>query len=343
MIRAVGICIFALSGAAPARPALDVRLIEEGPEIDGRLDDECWKEAPALTAFKQVLPVEGAPPSEKTEVRVVYTHDTLYIAARCFDSEPDRIVVKTLSRDSEFSSDDVFKVVLDAFNRGRDGYYFSVNPAGARTDALFGSFSSFNRQWDTVWYAKARVDGKGWSAELAIPFKSLSFDPKSEVWGANFERIVRRKQETIRWTAISTAKRVTSLEDLGELRGLRNLRQGIGLQFKPYLRGKYPRIVQGCLILGKSMGLNNKELYSLKLSATFHDIGLLGVPDKLLLQEDKLTPQQRNQLLSHHIGMNGRIVSKAFPDFPEAAEGIWYHHERPDGRGPYRNRQGSET
>jgi len=103
----------------------------------------------------------------------------------------------------------------------------------------------------------------------------------------------------------------------------------------PYLRGKYSRIVQGCLILGKSMGLNNKELYSLKLSATFHDIGLLGVPDKLLLQEDKLTPQQRNQLLSHHIGMNGRIVSKAFPDFPEAAEGIWYHHERPDGRGPY--------
>ncbi len=104
----------------------------------------------------------------------------------------------------------------------------------------------------------------------------------------------------------------------------------------PYVRGKYQRVVQGCLLIGKSMGLNNKELYDLTLSATFHDIGLIGVPDEILLQEGKLTPQQRNHLLNHHIGMSGRIISKAFPDFPEAAEGIWYHHERPDGQGPYK-------
>ena len=234
--------LFNLSGSpakAAGRPTFEVRKVREGPLLDGRLNDPCWKSSAVLADFKQVIPVEGARPSERTEVRAVFTDDALYIGARCFDSEPDKVAVKTLSRDSKFDSDDVFKVVLDTFNRGRDGYYFSVNPAGARSDAIFGSFSSFNMQWDTVWDAEALVDEEGWSVEIAIPFKSLSFDPSSGAWGANFERIVRRKQEVIRWTAISAAKRVTALEDLGELKGLKGLRQGLGLQLKPYGRSTY--------------------------------------------------------------------------------------------------------
>jgi hypothetical protein len=227
------------SAPSPSRPVAEAVLVETPPKLDGRLDDPCWRNAPAITNFTQVLPVEGAPPSEATSVRVVFTRDQLYLGVRCFDSEPERILVKTLARDSMFRSDDEFKVTFDTFERRRDGYYFAVNPGGARRDALFGRFSSFNEQWDTVWNARARVDERGWVAEIAIPFKSLSFDPRQDAWGMNLERIIRRKQETVRWTGISRAKRVTALEDFGELRGLRDLRQGLGLQVKPYGRGTH--------------------------------------------------------------------------------------------------------
>ncbi len=226
-------------GEESARPTFEVQLVSEPPTLDGRLDDPCWREARLLTDFTQVLPVEGAPPSEQTEVRTVFTNDHLYVAVRCYDTSPTKIIAKTLGRDSEFASDDVIKVVFDTFNRQRGGYYFAVNPVGARTDALFGKFSDFNDQWDTVWNAKARVDEKGWVAEMAIPFKSLSFDPRGEAWGMNVERIIRRKQETVRWTGVSAARRITALEDFGELRGLHGLRQGLGLQVKPYVRTTY--------------------------------------------------------------------------------------------------------
>jgi hypothetical protein len=214
-------------------------LVDTPPKLDGRLDDPCWRSATLITNFTQVLPVEGAPPTEATAVRIVFTRDTLYLGVRCFDSNPRQILVKTMARDSLFRSEDIFKVTFDTFDRQRDGYYFAVNPAGARLDALFGKFSSFNDQWDTVWNAKARIDDQGWVAEFAIPFKSLSFDPRRDTWGLNMERVIRRKQETVRWTGLSRAKRVTAIEDFGELSGLRDLRQGLGLQVKPYVRGTY--------------------------------------------------------------------------------------------------------
>ncbi len=103
----------------------------------------------------------------------------------------------------------------------------------------------------------------------------------------------------------------------------------------PYLRGNSHRMVIASLILGRYLELNEKDLFSLKLAAAFHNIGLLGVSDVILTRKEKLTPEQRKILLNNHVGMNGRLVSKAFPDFPEAAEGIWFHHERPDGQGPH--------
>lgn len=228
-----------LAAAQPLHPGIEVKLVAQPPVIDGRLDDACWQSAPLLTDFTQVLPVEGAPPSERTEVRFVYTHDRLYVGIRCFDSDPHGIIATRMQRDANFDSDDVVRLAFDTFARKRDGYSFAVNPAGARRDALFGKFSEENVNWDTLWQAKARVDADGWTAEIAIPFKSLSFDPLAEAWGCNIERIIRRKQETVRWRALSRAKSFTALEDFGQLRGLQELRQGRGLEFRPYMRGAY--------------------------------------------------------------------------------------------------------
>ena len=192
-----------------------------------------------MTNFTQVLPVEGAPPSEHTEVRFAYTRDVLFIGIRCFDRDSAKILAKTMQRDNLFDSDDYVKIAFDTFARQRDGYFFMVNPAGARTDGIFGRFSDENRDFDALWEARARIDAQGWTAEIAIPFKSISFDPRHDFWRMNIERVIRHKEETVRWTAISTAKNMTALEEFGELRDLANLRQGLGLEFRPYILGRY--------------------------------------------------------------------------------------------------------
>jgi hypothetical protein len=225
--------------AQAPRTTFEVLPTTTAPVLDGRLDDTCWQTAPALTNFTQVLPVEGAPPSERTEVRFVFTRDQLYVGIRCFDSVPREIRATQMQRDSDFDSDDFVALAFDTFARERDGYSFAVNPVGARRDALFSKFSRENVNWDTVWNVRARVDDQGWTAEFAIPFKSLSFDPRAAAWRWNIQRVIRRKQETVRWTALSPAKSFTALEDLGELRGLHDLRQGLGLDVRPYLRGTH--------------------------------------------------------------------------------------------------------
>ncbi len=227
------------SAAMAERPAFEAQLTEQPPVIDGRLDDACWQSVPALTNFTQVLPVEGAPPSERTEVRFVFTRYQLYVGIRCFDSSPREIRATQMQRDATFDPDDYVSLAFDTFARERDGYLFAVNPAGARRDALFSKFSSQNTSWDTIWNARARVDDQGWTVEIAIPFESLSFDPRADAWHWNFQRVIRRKQETVRWTALARAKSFTALEDLGELHGLDDLRQGLGLEARPYLRGTF--------------------------------------------------------------------------------------------------------
>jgi hypothetical protein len=220
-------------------PVFEAARIEQPPVIDGRLSDACWQKVPPLTNFLQVLPVAGAPPTEDTEVRLVYTPDCLYVGIRCYDSAPGRIIAKQMRHDAWLQSDDYVKVAFDTFRQQREGYYFVVNPAGARAEGLIEDFYHSNSLWDAVWQARAQVDERGWTAELAIPFRSLCFDPGARAWGCNVERVIRRKQETVRWTAISPAKPMSSLTDFGELRGLSGLRQGLGLEFKPFTSVKY--------------------------------------------------------------------------------------------------------
>jgi hypothetical protein len=221
-------------------PALwPVTFTETAPDLDGRLDDACWAKAPAFTNFTQVLPVEGAAPSEATEVRLLFTRDYLYIGVRCFDRQPHAILARQMQHDANLRSDDYFMVALDTFNRQREGYYFMVNPAGVRVEGLIENFSVANKSWDTLWHAHARRDAQGWTAEMAIPFRSLGFDPQTNAWGCNFERCIRRNQELLRWTAVSPAKAMTTLADFGQIHGLHQLRQGRGLELRPFAGGKF--------------------------------------------------------------------------------------------------------
>jgi hypothetical protein len=227
------------------RPTLQALRVEQAPILDGHLDEPCWNSGSVLDAFTQVEPIEGIAPTERTEVRFRFTRSRLYIGIRCFDSEPNQIRATQMQHDGSLEADDLVLVAFDTFDRKRDGYFFAVNPAGARVDGLVENFYEMNRSWDTVWEAKTTIDAHGWTAEIGIPFTSFSFDPSASQWGCNVARVIRRKQETLRWTVLSVAKSATLLAEFGALQGLADIHQGLGLEVKPFMRFKVGDTVDG--------------------------------------------------------------------------------------------------
>ena len=216
---------------------------EQPPIIDGRLSDAAWERAAVLPALTQSFPNEGTPPSARTEVRLLFDADFLYIGIRAFDSEPERIIAKERQRDIAMDGDDHIAVALDPFHDLRRGYYFQVNPLGNRRDGLISPHTDLENgglqiqfEWDGIWYAEAVIDVQGWTAELAIPMKTISFDPDQTTWGFNVERVIPRKNETMRWTGATRTKQVVTMGDAGHLDGLTGLRQGLGVDVVPYAK-----------------------------------------------------------------------------------------------------------
>ncbi len=228
----------ALSGRSGSIPSFLVTATSVRPQIDGTLDDFCWQMAQSTESFTQVDPQEGAPPTERTELRVLQDQDYLYIGVRCFDRDAKRIVAAQMQNDSDVSTDDTISLVFDTFGNQRDGYLFMLTPRGAKLDALLGP-EGVRAEWDAIWEGASRMDNEGWTAEFAIPFKSLSFGPAGSPWGFNLERVIRRKREAVRWASPFKNKSVQSLADAGRLEGLSDIRKGIGIDVQPFLVGRY--------------------------------------------------------------------------------------------------------
>lgn len=214
--------------------------VRQAPVIDGNLSDPCWKKAPVARDFIQRQPNEGEPATEKTEVRVCRDRKTLFIAVRCFDSQPDKIAAKVMQRDASVKGDDYFFILLDPFRRGREGYYFRSNANGAKGEGLVNSdIQRPNMDWDTIWEAKGKVDELGWTAEFAIPFRSISFDEDSDSWGIDFGRWFARKQERTKWIGFARERQWFSIEETGRIEGMEELETGKGIDFKPYASAKF--------------------------------------------------------------------------------------------------------
>lgn len=221
--------------ALHAAPSLDLRPTGTPPRIDGIIGEAEWAGATRTDAFRMVEPTENGEVTERTECWITFDADTLYVAVRSHDSAGAAGVrAYSMQRDQDNGSDDLVRIVLDTFNRRNDGYYFALTPVGGRHDGLIQNKDQANDQWDTIWLGRTSIDAGGWSAEFAIPVKSLAFDPANDIWGFNVARAVRRKQEVMRWTGIVRNQSTISLPLLGELHGLTGLRQGRGLDFKPY-------------------------------------------------------------------------------------------------------------
>jgi hypothetical protein len=210
---------------------------ERPPVIDGRLDDEVWASVGpegVFDNFTQVEPIEGAAPSERTEVRVLFDRDNLYLGIRCYTRDPSRIVARQMARDGEFNGDDFVTVVIDTFLDRRTGYLFQVSAAGGKTDGLLEPGRQRN-DWDGIWDAKVTRDEQGWVVEMAIPAKTVSFDPEGTAWGLNVGRLIRWNRELVRWSGPSQNVRLTDMAAAGEVQDLEGLDQGWGLTLRPYV------------------------------------------------------------------------------------------------------------
>ena len=192
--------------------------METAPRIDGRVDDEIWKKAAAYDAFVQQEPNSGAPATERTEVRILYDTQNVYIGVICFDSDPAGIVASAMKRDADLNQTDSVQVLLDTFNDGQNGFIFGTNPLGIEYDGQLagegetsgfqrsqgsagstrGQISGFNPNWDAAWTVRALLTERGWEAEMAIPLKTLRYSPgEGRTWGFNVMRNIRRKNEQV--------------------------------------------------------------------------------------------------------------------------------------------------
>ncbi|NIR43745.1 MAG: carbohydrate binding family 9 domain-containing protein [Gemmatimonadetes bacterium] len=223
---------------------------EEAIRLDGSLDEPAWGRADSISGFRQREPLEGAPATERTVVRVLYDEAYLYIGVRAYDSEPGRVVARQLERDAPLGlsrfgpagADDAIELILDTFHDRRNAYYFATNPNGALVDGLITDESeSPDLNWDAVWDVRARKTGFGWSAELAIPLRSIRFRsaPGEQVWGFNVQRTVVRKNEQTLWTAWSRDNEgLHRIGRAGELTGLEGLTSRVNAYIKPYGLGE---------------------------------------------------------------------------------------------------------
>ncbi len=236
------------------RPSVTAVRLAEGERlaVDGVLDEAAWQRAVPATDFAQIDPENGAPATERTEVRVVFDRDRLYVGVHCFDSSPARLLGNQMVRDGPLSSDDRFMWVLDPYFNQRGGYFFEINPSGAMGDGLLvasggggggstglGFGLTQSRAWDGIWLARVRRHDRGWSAEIEIPFRTLNFDPNAAAWGANFQRTVRRKNEESLWTGHGRNQGLYNLTSAGRLTGIADASQGVGVDIKPYIIGTH--------------------------------------------------------------------------------------------------------
>ena len=230
-----------------ARTAEAIRA-DRAPRLDGTLNDPLWQSAKRITDFRQREPHEGEPPTEKTEVRILYTRHAVYFGIHCYDSEPSRIIATELRRDVSQELDDHFEILIDSNHSRRGAYVFEINPLGTQNDGLIveeqgdSNGGDFDRGWDGVWASEARITPDGWTATIEIPFTTLNFIHSSDVvWGLNLKRFIRRKNEEDLWSAYRRTFGITKVSEAGELRGINDIGSGRLFIVKPYGLARYDK------------------------------------------------------------------------------------------------------
>ncbi len=236
----------ALRAQAPGPPQLRAGEIQGPVVVDGQLDESSWQQAERIDGLTMVEPVEGGAPRFRTTVQVLAGPRELYFGIECEDSEPEGIVAFNVARDGSLGGEDHVRIILGTYLDGRSGYLFSVNPLGARFDALITDRGEgLNRDWDGIWEAAARRHSGGWTAEIRIPIQSLSFKQGLDRWHLNVQRRVQRLLETDRWSGATQDWNSIKTSRAGYLTGLPDFELGSGFSVRPAAVGKYSKAGPG--------------------------------------------------------------------------------------------------
>lgn len=275
---------FVLFYPRPASPGAETfappRIERAGIRIDGKLDEPVWRSVAAIPELYQLCPAEGRPPGEKTEMRLFYDREAIYLGVRCFEDDPARIVSRTLERDSQTPDQDGVAILLDTLNDHRTAYGFIVSPGGVRTDiAVTNDGESpdkppWNVEWNAFWKAAVSRDAEGWTAEMEIPFSSLRYETAdgAAVMGIILWRYLARNKEFDVFPAIPNNWRFSAYKPS---RGLDVTFTGIAgrhpLHIRPYVLGGYRRQHEpdpgGFLPASKNLATGRRSGYQIQFDS----------------------------------------------------------------------------
>ncbi|MEO5739095.1 MAG: DUF5916 domain-containing protein [Vicinamibacterales bacterium] len=265
-------------GQTPQVPTFTIGKLDasaEGPVIDGRVNEPIWQSVQPYTTFTQQDPIEGAPASERTEVRIIVGKGNLYVSVIAFDSDPSKIIVSQARRDASLTDTDSVVMVFDTFNDSQNAFVFGTNPLGIEYDGQVaregqssgvqvagtgggnasgtarGGISAFNPNWDGDWTVRASITERGWEAELAIPLKTLRYRTgQNQTWGFNLLRNIRHKNEQVFLAPIprgfdifrvSLAAKMTGL-DLPARRDIKVIPYALGSVNKDFTRANADQV-----------------------------------------------------------------------------------------------------
>ena len=224
----------------PERLVASAVKVDEAPTIDGVLDENMWTSALPLGEFVQAEPFTGMPGSERTEVRLLYDDDAIYVGVMLYDRDPSLIVTTDTRRDAGLDDMDSFQMIFDTFHDQQNGFVFGTNVAGIQYDAQVRDQGEPATSWDGSWDVSTSMAPEGWIAEFRIPLRTLRYGPAPQTWGVNFFRNIQRTRERTYWSPLERVYDLGRLTSAGELRGLQ-LETPRNFKLLPYVVGSADR------------------------------------------------------------------------------------------------------
>ncbi|MEM6455617.1 MAG: DUF5916 domain-containing protein, partial [Acidobacteriota bacterium] len=245
-LRSIALCLVVLLATVPARASVDVfdppaqapreaaTRAEAAPTIDGRLDEPLWQRIVPITGFVQREPNQGEEGSFRTEVRIAYDADALYVAARC-EQPRDTVRVQNLRRDFDVGQNDSIAIAIDGFLDQRNAVVFQVTPKGNQRDLEVLDATTVNVDWNVRWRARTTIDDDGWQAEIAIPWRNLRYRPGTTEFGLLMTRTIRHRNEVLSYPPVPRAVGTYRMTYAARLTGLSMPETGRNLALNPYL------------------------------------------------------------------------------------------------------------
>lgn len=225
------------SAIAQAKKSINAHRVSSAPKIDGELNDSCWANAEIAGDLIQNMLNPGAASYQKTEVKIIYDNDAIYVGAMLYDTAPDSVLWELSTRDAEANAD-LFGILFDTYNDDINAFGFFLTAAGTQIDARYSSQGQdFN--WNAVWQSSVKINRDGWICEIKIPYSALRFSAKDEqTWGFNIVRKIRRTREMSFWNFVDP-KIDAFVRQFGDLTDLKNIKPPPRLSFTPYVAGLF--------------------------------------------------------------------------------------------------------